>query len=102
VIVNVITIQVKPEHIEEFLAATVENHKGTRTEPGNIRFDVIQSVDDPGRVMLYEVFASQEAIEAHRRTAHYQAWAAKVPEWLAKPRERASHRVIAPADRSAW
>ncbi|HKP97547.1 MAG TPA: putative quinol monooxygenase [Fibrobacteria bacterium] len=101
-IVNVVTVHVKPEHLAEFLAATVDNHKGSRTEPGNHRFDVLQSADDPCRILLYEVFASPEAVEAHRQTAHYLAWQSKVADWMAKPRERASHRVIAPADPAAW
>ncbi len=102
VIVNVVTVHVKPEHLAAFLAATVDNHKGTRTEPGNHRFDVLQSADDPCRIMLYEVFASAEAVEAHRKTPHYLAWRAQVESWMAKPRELASHRIIAPENPSAW
>ncbi len=101
-VVNVVTIHVKPEHIAEFIAATVDNHTGTRTEPGNKRFDVIQAVDDPARFMLYEVFASQEAVEAHRQTAHYKVWRAKVDAWMAQPRELVSHKPLAPADPAAW
>ena len=101
-LVNVVTIHVKPEHISEFLAATVDNHTGTRLEPGNHRFDVLQSAEDPGRFLLYEAFASPEAVDAHRKTAHYQVWRAKVDAWMAKPRELVSHRIIAPVDPSAW
>lgn len=101
-IVNVVTVHVKPEHIPEFLAATLCNHKGSREEPGNLRFDVLQSVDDPGRVLLYEVFASQSAVEAHRLTGHYLAWRDKVEPWMARPRVGLSHHVIAPTDPAAW
>jgi (4S)-4-hydroxy-5-phosphonooxypentane-2,3-dione isomerase len=102
VIVNVVTVHVKPEHIAEFMAATVENHEGTRREPGNLRFDILQTIQDQGRILLYEVFASQAAVEAHRATPHYLAWRAKVESWMAKPREGVSHRVIAPQDPAAW
>lgn len=101
-IVNVVTVQVKPGHLEDFLAATVENHQGSRTEPGNLRFDVLQSLDDPCRILLYEVFASEEAVEAHRRTDHYLRWQVKVADWMAGPRQRASHRIVAPTDPAAW
>jgi autoinducer 2-degrading protein len=80
----------------------VDNHTGTRTEPGNHRFDVLQSAEDPGRFLLYEVFESQQAVEAHRNTDHYRIWRSKVDGWMAKPRELASHRIIAPADPAAW
>jgi autoinducer 2-degrading protein len=101
-IVNVVTVYVHPEHIEAFIAATKANHQGSRTEPGNYRFDFLQSAEDPSRFLLYEAFASQEAVDAHRQTGHYLAWRAQVEPWMAKPREGRPHRVIAPSDLSAW
>lgn len=101
-IVNVVTVHVKPEHIADFRAATLENHLGSRTEPGNLRFDVLQSSDEPGRFVLYEAFLSPEAVAAHRTTAHYLEWRARVEPWMAKPREGLSHSVVAPADPTAW
>ena len=101
-VVNVVTVFVKPDHIDAFIAATRTNHAGSRTEPGNLRFDVLQSAEDPARFVLYEAFASQEAVEAHRKTPHYLAWRAQVEPWMEKPREGRSHRVIAPSDASAW
>lgn len=101
-IVNVVTVFVKPEHIDAFLAATRANHAGSRTEPGNLRFDVLQSAEDPGRFLLYEVFASDGAVEAHRKTPHYLAWRAQVEPWMLKPREGRAHRVIEPSDPAAW
>jgi len=101
-VVNIVTIHVRPEHIRDFLEATLENHKGSRSEPGNRRFDVLQSAEDAGRFVLYEAFESPEAVEAHRKTVHYLAWRSKVEPWMAKSREGRSHSVIAPADPSAW
>lgn len=101
-IVNVVTVHVKAEHIPEFIAATVKNHEGSRREPGNHRFDVLQSAEDPGRFMLYEIFASPEAVEAHRRTPHYLEWRAAVDPWMAKPRVLDAHKIIAPSDSAAW
>jgi (4S)-4-hydroxy-5-phosphonooxypentane-2,3-dione isomerase len=101
-IVNVVTVFVRPEHIDAFIAATRANHQGSRTEPGNYRFDILQSAQDPSRFLLYEVFASQEAVEAHRKTDHYLAWRAQVEPWMARPREGVPHKVIAPSDPSDW
>jgi autoinducer 2-degrading protein len=100
-IVNVVTVHVRPEHVPEFIAATRENHAGSRREPGNHRFDVLQSSDDPAAFLLYEVFASPEAVEEHRKTAHYLAWKAKVEPWMAAPRVGRSHKIIAPLDIAA-
>jgi autoinducer 2-degrading protein len=101
-LVNVVTVHVKPEHVAEFIAATRKNHEGSRREAGNHRFDVLQAKDDPCRFLLYEVFAGDEAVEAHRKTAHYLEWRASVEPWMAKPREARSHRIVAPENPSAW
>jgi (4S)-4-hydroxy-5-phosphonooxypentane-2,3-dione isomerase len=101
-IVTTVTIYVQEEYIEEFIEATMDNHINSRMEPGNIRFDVLQSINDPSRFTLYEVFESQEAIEAHRKTAHYHRWREKVDGWMARQREGVPHRIIAPLEKEAW
>jgi autoinducer 2-degrading protein len=101
-IANVVTVYVKPEHLQEFVVATRANRAGSRTEPGNLRFDILQAADDPCRFLFYEVFASQEALEAHRQSAHYLAWRAQAEAWMAKPREGRAHLVIAPRDINEW
>ncbi len=101
-LVNAVTVYVKPEHIADFIAASMENHAGSRQESGNFRFDVLQSSDDPARFLLYEVFASQAAVEEHRKTAHYLAWKTKVEPWMAKPREPRWHTIVAPTDPASW
>ena len=50
--VTCVTVFVKEEHVDDFIAATIPNHEGALEEPGNLRFDVLQSVDDPTRFML--------------------------------------------------
>ena len=101
-IVYCVTVYVKNDHIEEFIAATTENHQGTRQEPGNVRFDVLRSADDPGRFFLYEVYTSKEAVAAHKETPHYNTWRKTVADWMAKPREGLMHQIICPKDAAQW
>ena len=101
-IVNCVTVWVKEEHVQDFIAASTRNHEGSVQEPGNLRFDVLQSVDDPGRFLLYEAYESEEAAAAHKETPHYLEWRDTVADWMARPREGVSHRVICPADRDMW
>ena len=42
-----VSIHVKPEHVEAFIPAMLENARGSRTEPGNLRYDVLRDDDDP-------------------------------------------------------
>jgi autoinducer 2-degrading protein len=101
-IVNIVQVQVKSGHEEAFIAATRKNHAGSRQEPGNLRFDVLRSAEDPSRFVLYEAFASPEAVEAHRKTTHYLEWRAAVEPWMAVPRVGKSHSVIAPEGPADW
>ncbi len=101
-IVTTVTVFVKPEHVDDFIAATIENHSNSIREPGNLRFDVLQSMADPSRFTLYEAYESEEASAAHKNNAHYAAWRDAVAPWMAAPREGVPHRVIAPSDRSLW
>jgi autoinducer 2-degrading protein len=101
-IVTCVTVYVKEEHIGDFVAATVQNHEGSIQEAGNMRFDVLQSVDDPARFLLYEAYESEQAAKAHKETGHYRKWRDTVAPWMAKPREGIAHKVIRPNERSRW
>ena len=101
-IVTSVTVFVKEQHVDDFIAATVANHEGSRKEPGNMRFDVLQRRDDPTRFLLYEAYASEEAAKAHKETEHYKRWRDTVAGWMARPREGVAHNVIRPSERSQW
>lgn len=101
-IVRVITVYVKEEYIEEFKTATIKNRNGSIREPGILRFDVLQDTRNPGVFLLIEVYASEEATEAHKETPHYREWKEKVEPMMAKPREGKAFIPIAPTDISEW
>ncbi len=101
-IVTTVKIHVKPDRIEDFIRATVENHGASIKEPGNLRFDILQSLEEPARFTLYEVFKSQEDVSAHKKTEHYLKWRETVADWMAEPRRGTPHRVVAPEDISFW
>jgi quinol monooxygenase YgiN len=47
----------------------------TRSEPGCIAYDLHRSDEKPGLFMFCETFASQDALDAHLATPHFQAFA---------------------------
>ena len=100
--VLVVRIRVKPEHVSDFIEATLKNHAGSIEEPGNLRFDVLQSETDPTSFMLYELYRTPEHAAAHRDTPHYQAWRKAVDGWMAEPREGTRWKTLAPADPEQW
>ncbi len=89
---------VKPEFVEAFRVATVENARNSVLEPGILRFDVIQQEDDPTRFVLIEIYRTVEATVAHKETAHYAAWQAAVAAMMAEPRSRVKYSSVFPAE----
>lgn len=93
-----VQIQVKPEDIDAFKAATLVNAQASRKEAGIARFDVIQRLDDPARFVLVEVYRAAEDHGEHRQTAHYAAWAEAVAPMMAQPRSSLKYVNVSPED----
>jgi (4S)-4-hydroxy-5-phosphonooxypentane-2,3-dione isomerase len=87
-------IHVKRDDIEAFKEATIENARHSRQEPGIARFDLIQQHDDPTRFVLVEVYRNEKATAAHKETAHYAAWRARVEPLMAEPRTRVQYTDV--------
>ncbi len=101
-IVTIVEIKVKEEFLEPFIEITRYNHKHSVEEEGNLRFDILQHIDDPKRFTLYEAYKNEESAAAHKKTRHYLKWKDMVAEWMAKPRKGIRHRVIEPNSVSQW
>ena len=91
-------VEVKPEFIDAFEEATMENAANSLREPGIARFDFIRQVDNPARFLLVEVYRSQEAAARHKETAHYEKWRDAVAAMMAVPRTSVKFTSIFPAD----
>lgn len=89
-------VHVKPESVEAFRAATIENARNSVLEPGVARFDVIQQQDDPTRFVLIEIYRSVAATAAHKETAHYAAWRDTVAPMMAEPRTSVKYNGVIP------
>lgn len=87
-------VRVKPEVVEAFREATIENARLSVQEPGIARFDVIQQEDDATRFLLIEVYRSPEAAVAHKGTAHYAKWRDAVADWMAEPRKSVKYSAV--------
>ena len=101
-IVTCVNVCVKSEYVDEFIKATIENHRQSLKESGNLRFDILQNISDPSKFILYEAYESQEDASEHKKTNHYAKWRDTVASWMDKPREGVSHNVIAPLDLALW
>lgn len=81
-----VRLDVKEERLDDFLELVKFNASHSRQEPGNLRFDVVRSIDTPNRFGLYEVYRDEEGVRAHQATAHYARWRAEIEALLVTPR----------------
>ena len=89
-------VDVKPDQVEAFRAATIENARNSVQEPGIARFDVIQQQDDPTRFVLVEVYRTAEDPARHKETAHYKTWRDTVADMMATPRSAIKYDNVFP------
>lgn len=91
-----VQVRVKPESVEDFVRATIENASNSVKEPGIARFDVVQQQDDATRFVLVEVYRTPEAAAAHKETAHYAKWRDTVASMMAEPRQSVKFTEVFP------
>lgn len=91
-------VRVKPEFVEAFRVATLENARNSVAEQGIAGFDFLQQADDPTRFTLLEVYRDDDAPARHRETAHYAVWRDRVADMMAEPRSRAIYTNLFPLD----
>jgi (4S)-4-hydroxy-5-phosphonooxypentane-2,3-dione isomerase len=101
-LVVLVQVQVKSEHIQAFRLESLENARASLQEPGIARFDVLQQQDDPGRFVLIEVYRTPEAPAAHKATAHYARWRDAVAGMMAAPRTSLKYANVHPDDAGRW
>jgi quinol monooxygenase YgiN len=94
-------IHVKPEQVDAFKTATIENARHSVQEPGIARFDVIQHTDDPTRFVLVEVYRTPDDPARHKQTAHYALWRDAVEPMMAESRSSVKYTNVFPVD-AGW
>ncbi|MFT4014299.1 MAG: antibiotic biosynthesis monooxygenase [Paracoccus sp. (in: a-proteobacteria)] len=92
-LIQLVQIEVRPGARDAFIQAFRINYEGARTEPGNIRFDLLCDPEDENRFSVYEIFQDQAALEAHLTTPHYRQCIELIDPLCAS---RRSKRLFAP------
>ena len=93
-----VLVHVKPDQVEAFRAASVENARNSVREPGVARFDVVQQQDDPTRFVIVEVYRTPDDAGKHKETAHYKKWRDTVADMMAEPRVGVKYTNAFPDD----
>ena len=94
-----VQVHVKPEAVQAFIEATLENARESVREPGIARFDIVQQQDDASRFVLIEAYRTAEAPARHKETAHYLKWRDTVAGMMAEPRTSVKFTNLFPDDK---
>jgi len=79
----VVHMELKAGVRKKFLDAMLVNAEASvRDESGCITFDVVESRDEPECFLLYEIYESEAAFEAHKQTPHFKTFQAAVGDLL--------------------
>lgn len=99
---TIVQVEVRPEYVQEFIIECEKNHLASILEPGNLRFDVLQNVNDACKFTLSEVYKTENDIAAHKLTPHYNEWRNNVEKMMARPRVGIKHNVLFPKQIQQW
>ncbi|WID96623.1 putative quinol monooxygenase [Bosea vestrisii] len=83
--ISIAVLKAKPgqrEQLRQNLLALIEP---TRAEPGCLDYVLFELRDEPGTFYMREAFTSPAALEVHKATPHFQAFAATAGDLLAEP-----------------
>jgi len=100
-IIVAIQIRVKPEFLDAFAEASLENASHSVREPGIARFDILRDSADPAHFVFVEVYRDENAQARHRETAHYAKWRDTVADMMAQPRASVKYENLFPGD-AGW
>ena len=74
-----------PDSVERVWEALQRLIEPTRSEPGNIAYDVLQDNDKPEHYLVYETWASQNDFNGHVKSDHFAEFDRSVQGILSEP-----------------
>jgi quinol monooxygenase YgiN len=83
----VLKVPIRPDARDTWLEGIERYAKAVRAEPGNMEFNVFESVDAPNQFSIIEAFESEAAGEEHVKTPHFKDFFEWFPKTIAAPPE---------------
>ena len=73
-LVNLVHVKVAEGYLDKIQDAMLANARNSVLEEKCHQFDVVVSKEDDHSFIFYEVYEDEAALDAHRETAHFQAY----------------------------
>lgn len=80
-------MQIQPDQEHVFSEEIQALIQGTRTEAGNISFELMKSTEQDNRYTMVEVWKDLESTSTHTSSEHFTAFSQKAPTFMAAPME---------------
>ena len=96
---------IQADKVDAFIdSVSLDGVGSTNEEPGCLRFDVYQNIEDPTELYLYEVYVNPAAFDYHKGTPHIKEWAETVKDWYDTSRDGGGRvgKNIWPPDNWKW
>jgi quinol monooxygenase YgiN len=88
------TIRIAEGSRDEAFAPIIDMVNATRAEPGCIQYAFAVDVLDDHLIRIFEVFQDEEALTAHRASAHMATWRGKMAELGIHGRDMSEYQVL--------
>ncbi len=71
-IVLIAEYQIKETHLSEVLDLLRQVTEFTVQESGCLQYTIYQSIEDPIRIVLYEIYKDEAALDQHRQSEYFK------------------------------
>lgn len=89
-----VTMQLKPGMGDAFAPHILKNADTARREEADCHlFNVLVNEEDPDRFHFYEVYTNKGALDEHRESAHFQAYAAATKDMVIEKTVQGCHVI---------
>lgn len=78
-------VTVKPGMRDQWMQVASAMSRASQAEEGCVTYRYYADLEDPHLMLLFEVWDSDEALEAHFKTDHMAEYRSKIPNLVAGP-----------------
>ena len=86
-------VTVKPDRRDEWIEAALAMSRASQAEDGCVTYRFYADLEDPNLMLLFEVWESEEALEAHFKTEHMAVYRSQIPDLVAGPSKLTRYEV---------
>ena len=84
----------RPETVDEVRRILLELIGPSRSEPGCLKYELLQNAEDPTDFTFVETFASDDALKIHAAAPYIAGVGPRLKDLVARPAEVSKYRLV--------